>query len=340
MASTRHTGEISSKLSKKVAELTVVVHMLFKRNHEKEVEYEYFKLLVEKEIQKINESYHKQIGWLEKQLEEQESYRAKVEYKLGDAQNLEEKIIALEKQNEETKQQVFAKEDLLKIANLEIGVLKQKLESYEDDLDTMKTNNDFLLKKPQEMDRNSKSATQLQVSKSVHSIDKDSEELERKINFLEDEIERMKSNHENELTKSYAEKIALQQKIDAYNSSLSKEIVSLKETLTTLSSKQANDQKNISELEKKNNKLQESLKKAENDKKTLQKDAKALRDQLKNAIKDGYNKHNLLPIEKAVSQEARIKRYLESVSTFSTVCRVWQFLIRSYAHIIISCPVA
>ncbi|KAF6022923.1 hypothetical protein EB796_018779 [Bugula neritina] len=56
------------KMSKKVAELTQVVHMLFTRNHEREVEIQMTKELYNKELDRIHLSYKKKIDSLEKEL--------------------------------------------------------------------------------------------------------------------------------------------------------------------------------------------------------------------------------------------------------------------------------
>ena len=315
-----HPFDFHAKISKKVAELTVVVHMLFKRNHEKEVEYEYFKMVAEQEMNKIKEQHQQKIEWLEKQLDEQEAYRAKVEYQLGDMNDLKEKISQLEQANENTKQQVKTKEELLSVANLEIDVLKQKIQSYEEDVEGMKIKpqeakppDKPLLRTPGDQERISKSATQLNVPSQLP--EKRTEEMEAMIKRLEDEIAELKRKHENEITKSYTEKMGLQKKIDGYTSSLSQEIDELKQTLNILSSKQVDDQKKLAEVDKEKKRVEENLKKSEAEKKQLQRDAKILRDQLKNAIKNNHiTKKNLLAFRDAISQGGPKQRLFDSVS--------------------------
>ncbi|XP_067931243.1 protein FAM184A-like [Watersipora subatra] len=56
------------KMSKKVAELTQVVHMLFIRNHEREVEIQMTKDLYRKEFQRIEKSYQEKVATLEGKL--------------------------------------------------------------------------------------------------------------------------------------------------------------------------------------------------------------------------------------------------------------------------------
>lgn len=311
--------DFHAKISKKVAELTVVVHMLFKRNHEKEIEYEYFKVLAERELENLKQQHQQKIEWLEKQLDEQEAYRAKVEYKLGDMKDLEEKIAQLEQVVESTRHQVSAKEELLGVANLEIDVLKKKIQSYEDDLQSMygkKNEGNYLdttAIRPVEQERLSKSATQLHITAAIP--EKGKEEMEATIKRLKDEILKLKHDHENERTKTYSEKIALQKKIDSYDSSLSKEIFELKQTLNILSNKQIDDQKKIVGISKEKKKIEDDLKKAEAEKKQLQRDLKSLKDQLRNAVKNNHlDKKNLLQFRNAISQGAPSQRLFESVS--------------------------
>jgi len=309
-----HPLDFHARISKKVAELTVVVHMLFKRNHEKEVEYEYFKIVAEKELSKIREEYRKKIEWLEKQLDEQEAYRAKVDYQLGDMKNLEEKIRQLEMDNENTRQQGIEKEELLHTANLEISVLKQKL------VDQSNLNKSSEPDPPiksslgppiGDQERISKSATQFHIPSPIP--DNDSRDFEAIIQGLKDDIVKLKHKHEKELTKSYAEKVSLQTKIDNYTSSLSQEIDELKQTLNILSNKQMVDQKKISEMDKEKRKLEENLKKLEIEKKQLQKDSKVLRDQLKNTIKNSQiSNRSIMPLGNAVSTGSPIQKLIES----------------------------
>ena len=320
-----HSFDFHAKISKKVAELTVVVHMLFKRNHEKEVEYEYFKMMMEKELDKIQEEYKKKIEWLEKQLDEQEAYRAKVEYQLGDMRGLEEKIMKLNQENDDARQKLLEKEELLRIADLEIGALQQKMQLYEGSSDSVnrKSKQDpsemsLLVQLPNDQERISKSAIQLHLPTAVP--ENQNNNVEAVIKRLEDEMIRLKQKYDSELSKSYSEKLVLQQKIDNYTSSLSQEIDELKQTLNTLSSKQVVDQKKIAELDKEKRKLEENLKKSEADKKQLQRDSKLLRDQLKNAIKNNQqNKKNIVDLRDPFSQGSPNQRFIESVSILLSV---------------------
>ncbi|KAL5257543.1 hypothetical protein ACHWQZ_G012466 [Mnemiopsis leidyi] len=59
------------KLSKKVAELTLVVHMLFTRNHEREVELEATKEAYEQEINSVSNFFEKEIMRLKSELEKE-----------------------------------------------------------------------------------------------------------------------------------------------------------------------------------------------------------------------------------------------------------------------------
>ena len=320
-----HVLDSHAKLSKKVAELTVVVHMLFKRNHEKEVEYEFFKMMAEKELNKIKEEHRKKIEWLEKQLDEQEAYRAKVEYQLGDLKGLEERIRQLEQENEDTLHQVLAKEELLHVANLEIDVLKQKVQAYAENASIMNTkpeetppNVPLLVPAPVEQERISKSATQLHLPPIVN--ENQVKDLEAIIKGLEDEMTKLRNKHEKELSKSLSEKVMLQKKIDSYTSSLSQEIDELKQTLNTLSSKQMVEQRKIAEIDKEKRRLEDSLKKSEADKKQLQRDLKILRDQLKNAVKSSQlKKQNVMDFRNATSQSSQKQRLIESVSKSNSV---------------------
>ena len=337
-----HPLDFHARISKKVAELTVVVHMLFKRNHEKEVEYEYFKIVAEKELSKIRDEYRKKIEWLEKQLDEQEAYRAKVDYQLGDMKNLEEKIRQLELDNENARQQVIEKEELLHAANLEVSVLKQKLvdpsnmnRSSEPDPPIKSSLGPII----GDQERLSKSATQFHFPSP--SPDNESRDFEAIVQGLKDDIVKLKHKHEKELGKSYSEKVSLQTKIDNYTSSLSQEIDELKQTLNILSNKQMVDQKKISEMEKEKRKLEENLKKLETEKKQLQRDSKMLREQLKNTIKNSQlNNKSIMPLGNAVSPGLPNQRLLESVSRpISRILWKLAYLFNNWESFVVQFPI-
>eukprot|EP00794_Sanderia_malayensis_P009833 gene9833-10842_t len=260
--------DIIQTLSKKIAELTVVVHMLFKRNHEKEVEYEFFKLVNEEDKKKSKEQCTVKIAWLEQQLAEQETYRSKIEYQLSDLANLQGKIGTLEELVKELKGQVEINEQDLILANLEITDLKDKNESLVREL--------------------------ANKSERQEPLKEDNDELVRS---LEDKLAELKLNHKDEITKLYGDKVLLQRKLENYNSSLSQELDDLKESLHILTSKQIEDQKKMDEMKLERDEIEEALRRSNEDKKNLQKKLQIVNEQMHLLLKNNNNKNKKYPEE-------------------------------------------
>ena len=117
------------KMSKKVAELTQVVHMLFSRNHEREVELEATKEAYEQEIVIVIADAKKQIESLEKRVADEEgkaeASAARIESKC------ENKLIEQKKESEKLLLEVKAKnEGFVK----EVSTLKSDINKLEEEL--------------------------------------------------------------------------------------------------------------------------------------------------------------------------------------------------------------
>lgn len=290
--------DITAKLSKKIAELTVVVHMLFKRNHEKEVEYDFFKLLSERERTNLMKENDAKVAWLEKQLEEQEAFRAKVEYKLKDLNELREKVSTLQATKSELEEHLSRKDEDLRISGIKIEGLKQQIEEYARELQGLKKG---------KYDKNDREI----ITDVIDSVADDNNDTRK----LEEEISELKIKHKDEITKLYAEKVLLQNKVGSFNSAFSQEIDELKQMLDALSKRQVEDQQKIYDSEVKKNELAQSLKKSEEDKKSLLKKMQFLKDQLRLVVRNKPNQKGTL------SEETQPQRTPRNI--FETVCHYY-----------------
>ena len=124
------------RMSKKVAELTQVVHMLFTRNHEKEVETEALKDAYEDEIDAVIKDAKSKIAELEKQLSNLKSMTAtndnawketeRIKSSLKDKENLwSKRITALELELKNEKLECQKVRDLLIEAQKDIERLRE-----------------------------------------------------------------------------------------------------------------------------------------------------------------------------------------------------------------------
>ena len=312
MAGKPQDVHVHGKLSKKVAELTMVVHMLFKRNHEKEVEVQALKGVFEKEINRIQETCNQKIAWLEKQLDTQEDFRVNAEYKLQDLNQLKEKIVELEESNQRQLELINEKDDTARQLSFQVNLLKQKLKRSDE------RSNELLTPGANSDDGSGhRKSTSLQDDNAEKGL-----QSENKIKSLEEELADIKHNHLNELKVLTREKLELQRKLENYDSTLTSELDELKKTLDTLSQKQVEDINKLKAAEKTNKDLENKLKKAESDKKSLQSRLQLFQDQLKIALRnktDGRGRH-------VVSQGARQRNFdevnlLKSISVIATVLK-------------------
>ncbi|XP_071171588.1 protein FAM184A-like isoform X4 [Mytilus edulis] len=198
------------RMSKKVSELTQVVHMLFTRNHEKEVEIEAMKEAFEYEILLVQEDAQGRIDNLEtKRLElelELDRERKAVENRLKSALKNESdsreeewkaKLIASEKNLLEEKAECQNLRDLLINAQRDIEKLRQGV------ADQLASKNEEILRKNQELDKLRKLVANLektQVETEIHykeiirDIEKTNEKLEKELQQLQALLEETHRN--------------------------------------------------------------------------------------------------------------------------------------------------
>lgn len=209
------TGDSAKKtfefrMSKKVAELTQVVHMLFTRNHEKEVEIEAMKEAYEYEILLVQEDSQNRIDNLERKRLELELELDK-ERKAGqdrlksavknEANSKEEewkaKLLAAEKSLLEEKSECQNIRDLLINAQKDIEKLRQGV------ADQLASKNEEIQRKNQELDKLRKLVANLertQVETEIHykeiirDLEKTNEKLEKELQQLQALLEETHRN--------------------------------------------------------------------------------------------------------------------------------------------------
>lgn len=141
----RNKRSLEFRMSKKVAELTQVVHMLFTRNHEKEVEVDALKDAYEHEISLVQEDARSKINKLENSVQELERklereknrqmdvvQTAVVQETFDKEDEWRRKLVAAEKALNEEKLETQHMRDLLINAQKDIEKLRQKVQEQLD----------------------------------------------------------------------------------------------------------------------------------------------------------------------------------------------------------------
>lgn len=193
------------RMSKKVAELTQVVHMLFTRNHEKEVEIELLKEAYEYEIQVVQEDAYAKITRLEdrnadlqKQLE-MEKRASKERVKSAVQQETEGKdsewrkrLEIAEKLLEEEKAETQNLRDLLINAQQDLEKLRQGV------AEQLRLKNEEIQQRDKELDRLRKMVQELETTNQesekhykelLKDLEKSNQKLEKEIKQLQEMLE-------------------------------------------------------------------------------------------------------------------------------------------------------
>ena len=123
------------RMSKKVAELTQVVHMLFTRNHEKEIEIDALKDAYENEIDCVIKDAKGQISDLEKQLEKLSSKTSINTDGLKEVERLEQR---LKNKEEEWTSKITLLELQLKSKKLECQTVRDLLIQAQKDIEKLR----------------------------------------------------------------------------------------------------------------------------------------------------------------------------------------------------------
>ncbi|XP_078314613.1 uncharacterized protein LOC111114882 isoform X3 [Crassostrea virginica] len=212
------------RMSKKVAELTQVVHMLFTRNHEKEVEIEALKEAYEYEISLVQEDAIEQLKKsenkrkeLEKLLEiERKAGRERVKSAIQQEastkeEQWKEKVKALEQQLADEKNESQNLRDLLINAQKDIEKLRQGV------AEQLQSKNEEIHRKNQELERLRQKVATLEHSQSesekhykeiIRDLEKSNEKLERELAQLQallEETHRSKMHFESKSQKLEAD---------------------------------------------------------------------------------------------------------------------------------------
>ncbi|CAH1797664.1 unnamed protein product [Owenia fusiformis] len=135
MATDGSTHSFDFRMSKKVAELTQVVHMLFTRNHEREVELEAYKDAYEYEIEVILKDARSKI----KQLEE-ELAKATVTFGTNSSQVADKYEAKLKKKEQEWQIKLQTSEAALKEEQNECQKVRDMLIMAQNDIEQLKGN--------------------------------------------------------------------------------------------------------------------------------------------------------------------------------------------------------
>jgi chromosome segregation ATPase len=201
------------RMSKKVAELTQVVHMLFTRNHEKEVEIDALKESYEDEITHVIEDGRTRIGKLEnkvveleRKLERERNKQTEIikEVVAQETSDKEDewrrKLVAAEKALNDEKQETQNLRDLLINAQKDIEKLRQKVEeqlnSKTDEIQRREAELSNLRKQVSDLER-SLQTKQLQANETIKNLERNNDKLEKEcleMQLLLDETHKVKES--------------------------------------------------------------------------------------------------------------------------------------------------
>ena len=121
------TDVLKVKLSKKIAELSNVVQLLFTRNHEKELELSATKTACEDEIRRVTEDGKSRLNWLEKQLDDLERFRTLLEMKSDECERAKATVETLQEKQLQSELKVLERGAMLSDALAEIENLKKEV---------------------------------------------------------------------------------------------------------------------------------------------------------------------------------------------------------------------
>lgn len=199
------------RMSKKVAELTQVVHMLFTRNHEKEVEIDALKEAYEHEITVVIEDargrhskLENRVIELERKLERERNKQTEIvkEVVAQESNDKEDewrrKLVVAEKALHDEKLETQHLRDLLINAQKDIEKLRQKvdeqLNSKTDEIQRREVELSTLRRQVSELER-SMQAKQLRANETIKNLERNNEKLENEcleMQVLLDETHKVK----------------------------------------------------------------------------------------------------------------------------------------------------
>jgi chromosome segregation ATPase len=119
---------LKAKLSKKIAELSSVVQLLFTRNHEKDLELSATKQACEDEIRRVTQEGKSKLNWLEKQLDDLERFRTLLEMKTDECERTKATVETLHEKQLQAERRVIERGAMLSEALAEIENLKKEID--------------------------------------------------------------------------------------------------------------------------------------------------------------------------------------------------------------------
>lgn len=247
MAKAKEPVDLKAKLSRKIAELTMVVHLLFTRNHEREVEIDALKTVYSKEIKKIHDDVKGKVTWLEGQLEDLEKTRVMLDLKNTEISKHKQQNQTLIEKETELRKQLDDKHHLLSLAQKDIIKLRDQLSSkaiYDTeqpaDLQNLKEEIEQLRKHNQEMDSK------------LSAKSKKQKDLLKQMDELQTNVKNLNVDLKEALTKNNQ----IQMLLDGQQNDWQDEMDKLQLEITQLMDCQKGDQEKYTKLEKKNKQLQ------------------------------------------------------------------------------------
>lgn len=247
MAKATEPTNLKAKLSRKIAELTMVVHLLFTRNHEREVEIEALKSVYSKEIKKIEDDVKSKVSWLEGQLEELEKTRLMLDVKNTEISKHKQQTQMLLDREMELKKELDDKIHLLAMAQKDIIKLRDQLVS--------------------KANYNSEQSEGLQqLKEEIVRLNKSNEDLNSKLSSkskkhkdLLKQIDELQTNAKSlnmELKEALTRKDQLESLLGGKQTDWQNEVDKLQLEISELMDCQKGDQEKYTRLEMKNNQLQ------------------------------------------------------------------------------------
>lgn len=250
--------DIKAKLSRKIAELTMVIHLLFTRNHERELEMEALKTAYEHEISLILEEAKGKISWLEGQLDDLEKFRVLLDLKNTENEKDKQQIKDLQNKEAELNLLLANKDQLLTMAEKQIVELKEKL-----------------------TDKLASGDEQVAFLKTeLENVKKDNGSLKDKLKAKADNTKKLKSQVESlqpkvktleeELRDALEKKQRLENSVNGLQGDWQDEIDNLSRRIAEYTKQQQEDQTRVEKLEWKNKQLIQQVRELEDDKRHLE----------------------------------------------------------------------
>lgn len=301
---------LKSRLSRKISELTMVVHLLFTRNHEREIEIETWKTVYENEISAIHKDLKGKIGWLEGQLNQLEKFKVLFDLKNVECDKLKEQIVQHQDNENRLKFEIDEKNHLLSVAETEILELKELMNG-----------------KQQTGDEQIRTLTG-----EIEHLKNENKTLSEKLSVKVQKIKKYQLNSKEQ-----------QEKIDELESELKETLTSKEELFMQLSGVKGEWQVEIDHLEKTVKDLSKSKEESEDliDKlKWKNKQLTQKKDELTNQVKDLEsqlqqlaNEHSRLRKESRARCSPEVQKYTPSfdvgilVAVYTQIKRLYSFTV-------------